>query len=216
MIEWVQRGGTYLFPGVNPWERFAQSVIVIWCMLMLPLFVALEAALLAGLEHTDHQWKHMFALPIPRWIILAAKAFVSVLLIGCSSLVLWLAILAAGFVLQQVNPQLGFADQPIPWAGIFGKTVLVYFASWLILAIHLWISIRWRSFTLAMGIGIACTFLGLIFSSSVLGWIYPWSLPVNIVFGQGERVMSAVVLGIVGGAVVTVLTNLHISRQDIL
>jgi len=33
----------------------------------LPLFVPLETALEAGLEHRENTWKHLFALPIHRW-----------------------------------------------------------------------------------------------------------------------------------------------------
>lgn len=216
LIEWSQRGEQYLFPGVNPWERLGQSVIVIWCMLMLPLFIALEAALLAGLEHNDHQWKHLFALPVPRWAILSAKSFVSLIMVGISSIVLWVAILIAGLFLKQINPALGFADHTLPGGQLLLRVILVFLASWLILAIHLWISLRWRSFALAMGVGIACTFIGLILAGSVFGWIYPWSLPVNIVYGTGERVVPAVLLGVIGGIIATTLGNSNIGQRDVL
>src|SRR5687768_8102979 len=50
-------------PPADAWMMFAQSVLVLWALLMLPLFVTLESALLAGLEHANQQWKHLLALP---------------------------------------------------------------------------------------------------------------------------------------------------------
>ena len=45
------------------WLMFARASSVLWVFLMLPLFVTLESALLAGLEHGERQWKHLLALP---------------------------------------------------------------------------------------------------------------------------------------------------------
>ena len=215
-IEWSQRGEIFLFPGVNPWERLAQSVIVIWCMLMLPLFVVLETALLAGLEHNENQWKHLFALPIPRWSIYAMKLFIGLLLVGVSSIMLVFGIIITGFMLSNLEPSLGFGSNTIPLSSMLLQVVFVFFASWLILAIHTWVGIRWRSFTGAIGIGIALIFFGLIISSTTLGWVYPWSLPVNIVFGEGERVPIALIIGVVGGLVVAGLGGWNIAQRDVL
>lgn len=216
LIEWSQRGETYLFLGVNPWDRWAQSVIAIWCMLMLPLFIILETALLAGLEHSENQWKHLFALPIPRWAIYGAKVAVGTLLIGGGSVVLTLGMIGAGLALQVLKPELGFGESVIPLATITLHVFFTFMASWLLVAIHTWISTRWRSFTLAIGVGVAFTFFGLIISSTALGWIYPWSLPVNIIFGQGERIPVALVIGISGGLIGAVLGNWDVTRRDAL
>ena len=48
------------------WFAFSQSILVLWLLLMLPLFITLQSALLAGLEHGERQWKHLLALPVPR------------------------------------------------------------------------------------------------------------------------------------------------------
>jgi hypothetical protein len=60
-------------------------VLFLWCLLGLPHLVALETALLAGSEHRENTWKHLFALPIPRWTICAAKLLVGSGLVGLST-----------------------------------------------------------------------------------------------------------------------------------
>src|SRR5919202_5118550 len=52
----------------NSWDSLMLDLVLfLWCLVALPLFVALETALLAGLEHRENTWKHLFALPIQRW-----------------------------------------------------------------------------------------------------------------------------------------------------
>ena len=64
-------------PNIDPataWQGFAYSAFGLWAFLMLPLFVTLQSALLAGLEHGERQWKHLLALPLPRATHYFAKA----------------------------------------------------------------------------------------------------------------------------------------------
>ena len=77
----------------SAWIDYGGQTVFLWAILMLPLFITLETALLANLEHGNGQWKHLFALPIPRNAIYAAKQVSSMVIIGLSSLVL--AIIAA-------------------------------------------------------------------------------------------------------------------------
>lgn len=214
-INYLQRGEALLYPGADPWIRFSQSVLVLWSMLMLPLFITLESALLAGLEHGQNQWRHLFALPVPRWAIYAAKLVAAFALIGLGNLVLWGATLLAGTALRLFKPALGFG-QSTPFLGILNQALLIYLASWLILAIHSWVSIRSHSFTFAVGLGIAATFIGLIVSSTNVGRIYPWSLPLDVLFGQGERLPFALALGIGGGLILAIVGGWDITHRDVL
>ena len=58
-LEWTRYGERMVYLDVNPWTRFAQSILTIWGMLMLPLFIILEMALLSSYEHAEKQWKHL-------------------------------------------------------------------------------------------------------------------------------------------------------------
>ena len=57
----------------DPWLIYGQSVLVMWAVILLPLFVALETGLLAGVEHQSGGFKHLFALPVRRGVVYTAK-----------------------------------------------------------------------------------------------------------------------------------------------
>ena len=44
------------------WHTIGTSSLQIWAVFMMPLLITLETALLNGIEHSDRQWKHIFAL----------------------------------------------------------------------------------------------------------------------------------------------------------
>src|SRR5579883_363198 len=140
-------------------------VFFLWCLLGLPLFVALETSLLAGLEHRENAWKHIFALPIGRWSIYAAKLLVAAALVALSTLVLAVGVGIEGFVLLTLRPDLGLT-LPIPWATIFGQALVFAVAAVLLLSVQAWVATRWRSFTVALGLGIVSTVAGLVLSIS--------------------------------------------------
>ncbi|HEU4834998.1 MAG TPA: ABC transporter permease, partial [Pyrinomonadaceae bacterium] len=75
-------------PGFNLWQTHPTNSFQIWAVFMMPLLIALVTALLNGIEHSDKQWKHLFALPVPRHAVYFAKLIVAQGLILTSTLVL--------------------------------------------------------------------------------------------------------------------------------
>src|SRR5690349_16013582 len=59
------------------WEAVFRNGLTVWAIFMLPLLITLETALLTGIEHSEKQWKHLLALPVPRYTIYAAKLLVA-------------------------------------------------------------------------------------------------------------------------------------------
>lgn len=200
----------------DPWDQFSSIVLTLWGLLMLPLFVALEMALLGGLESTEKQWKHLFVLAIPRPALYGAKLLVGLGLIGLSTLVLWGGMLAAGWGLRWLRPDLGFAA-PAPWLSMLQAVGRTYLAAWLVLALHLWLSLRWQSITLALGIGMTATVLGafLIRSARWSPW-YPWVLPGVTLLGTPSGQAQALLLGGIGGLVAALLGCWDVVRRDVL
>jgi lantibiotic transport system permease protein len=74
--------------GLNPLIGFAQINLTMWTIVVLPMYAALAAALVASMEHQGDLWKHLFALPVSRRAIFAAKWMAAVGLVLLSSLVL--------------------------------------------------------------------------------------------------------------------------------
>ena len=179
---------------------------------MMPLLIALETALLNGIEHNDKQWKHIFALSIPRHVVYFAKLIVAQGLIFISTFFLSFLTVIVGLVSIQLRPELTTSG-PAPYVWIAKTTAMVWLASGLIIAIHTWISMRWSGFPIPLGAGIGGTFFALFAASASIGKYYPWLLPMNI-FIEG-RMIAALVLGVVGGLVMTFAGCFEFVRRDV-
>jgi len=213
----MQMGERAMKPGAEAWISLSQHSLILWTLLMLPLFVTLETGLLSALEHNNKTWKQLYALPLPRWAIYAAKQFVSMGLIGLSMIFLFAMIVGIGLLLNRFRPTLGFAA-PIPWPTIVQAYLLTYLASWLIISLHLWVSAHWPSFVVAMGVGIVATVAGVLVIESDWARVYPWTLPglVAINFMEGDAVTAELALGIVGGIVAALAAGWEVTRHDVL
>jgi lantibiotic transport system permease protein len=164
-------------PAVEAWSNFVGGVFGLWTFLMLPLFITLQAALLAGLEHGEKHWKHLLALPVPRNAHYLAKAIALVAMLALAMLVLCLTIPIGGWALMQLRPALGIAGAP-PMLDIAQRALPVLPAALGMIALQLWISVRWSSFTVAVAVGMVATVMGyLIGQSDRFGPWYPWSMP---------------------------------------
>lgn len=195
------------------WHTIGTTSLQIWAVFMMPLLITLETALLNGIEHSDRQWKHIFALPVPRHAVYVAKVIVAQGLIFISTLTLSLLIILVGIIATHLRPELANAP-PIPFGWFAKYTVLLWVASWLIIAIHTWIATRWSGFPIPLGAGIGGTFFALFAASASVGKYYPWLLPMNL-FIDG-RFKTAIVLGITGGIVATLAGCFEFVRRDVI
>ena len=198
--------------GFNLWQTHPTNSFQIWAVFMMPLLIALVTALLNGIEHSDKQWKHLFALPAPRRSIYFSKFIVALGLILASTMVLALLTIVVGVVAVSLKPELAHTGS-VPFFAIAKQATLVWLAGWLITAIHTWISIRWAGFPIPLGAGIGGTFFALFAASASLGKYYPWLLPMNL-FLEG-RFTTALVLGIGGGIVAAFLGCFEFVRRDV-
>lgn len=205
---------TKKFPaGFNLWQTLPTNSFQVWAIFMLPLLITLETALLNGIEHSDKQWKHIFALPVPRHSIYLAKLIVAQALILISTAVLAVLIVIVGVAATYVRTELANAG-PVPFGWIAKYTLLVWIAGWFIIAIHTWISMRWSGFPIALGAGIGGTFFALFAASASIGKYYPWLLPMNL-FLDG-RFTAAIVLGAAGGIIGALLGCVEFVRRDVI
>ncbi|MEZ4519042.1 MAG: ABC transporter permease [Chloroflexota bacterium] len=106
-----QNGLTYLEGDQSPWVYWTRQTLQFWALLMAPLFITLETALVAQLDHKQQCWKQLFVLPISRWAIYGAKIIASLAFLALSTLTLLAGILVggsicplkAGFGIQRFN-----------------------------------------------------------------------------------------------------------------
>ena len=213
----MQMGLRALRSTSNPWLSLTQNSLILWALLMLPLFVTLETGLLNAQEHGNKMWKQLYALPVPRWAVYAAKQVIGLALVGLSTLTLLVMCLGVGFLLNLLKPEFGFVP-PINWAVILPAYALVYLAAWLIISLHLWVSARWPSFVVAMGVGITATVAGVLVINSDWAKVYPWTLPglASIGYTEGDAIAAQVALGFLGGIVVALAGGWEVTRREVL
>jgi hypothetical protein len=202
------------FPPADAWRMFTQSVLALWTILMLPLFVTLESALLAGLEHANQQWKHLLALPLPRGVHYLAKLLALVALVALAMAALSLLIPLGGWALTQLQPGFGISG-PVPWGFLLPKVAMIFAAALLMVALQTWVAIRWRSFTIAVATGMTATVMGsLIGQSARFGHYYPWTMPMQILAREGRHIDFVLVAGTCGALVVTTLALWDFLRRE--
>jgi lantibiotic transport system permease protein len=200
--------GIYLERGermeaVDPLAGFAQIILTPWAIILLPLYAALAAALLAAIEHQNEAWKHLFALPVNRVTIFSAKWIAGICLLLISSLVVVIGVCTAAEVLRLTKP--AWSSEPLPIAMVFRGAARSLGASGLLFSIQMWISLRWRSFL--PGLVVAVLALVVMFISVPRGAafftsLFPWSLPGMAIAPRNSYRLVAIGLGFVGGAVV--------------
>lgn len=198
-------------PGTEAWSMYIRSCSALWAIFMLPLFVTLETALISNLEHTAKSWKQLFALPVPRPAVVSAKIMMSFLLIGVSTIFLSVLIAISAKLLSALRPAFVMTGMPVEL--IVRSVFLPFIASWLIIAIHSWISIRWNGFALSLGVGIAAVFFAVFASAAKAGAYYPWLFPLNTL--SKERWLPALVIGSIGGVVFALFAIWDTVRRDV-
>ena len=201
----------------DAWIEYGGQTAFLWTVLLLPLFITLETALLANLEHGNGQWKHLFALPVPRGAIYAAKQVSAMVIIGLSMAALYVYTVLSGLALRLLVPGLGF-EAPVPWWDFFRYIGLAYLASLLILAVHTWVALRWHSFVVASAVGIAAMVVAVVVMQSDWGAWYPWTLPALVAYGleAGEKILSLLLAGSLGGIAAALLGGWDVVRRDVL
>ena len=191
------------FAPVEAWWRYSLAPMQLWAFLMMPLFLTLQSSLLAGLEHGNHQWKHLFALPLPKGVHYLSKLIALTGMLALAMLALFVLIPAGGLLLAWLQPKLGIAGAP-PLGKLAQALLAIFAAGLLITALHTWIALRWRSFTVSVSIGMVATVAGfLIMQSKDHGYLYPWSMPVSAILGDGLHTAFVVAAGLIGGAFAT-------------
>lgn len=196
------------------WDSLTRNSISLWTILMLPLFITLETSLLAGLEHTDRNWKYLLTMPVPRWTVYVSKFLVALVLVCLAHVVLFAGTMASGLLLRVVSPELKLTVLPM---GVMAwPLVKVSAAALMAVAIQHWVSLRWPSFVAAMGFGMCAMVVGFIAANSAdFGPWYPWSLTLHTLTPKAGAVVHPTVYSALGAAVVTTLGAWQFSRRDV-
>lgn len=209
----------------DPWVWMIYGAMITWTLFVLPLLVALETGLLAGIEHAASGWKHLFALPLRRGPVYAAKITTSAVLVLAAHAMLCLWIFVAGVLLAVLQPDLGFTW--IPPMELLLFTAASFAGSWLMLSLHAWIGLRWPSLVLNVGIAVVALVVNLSLVESDLRRFFPWFIPANLtneMFQQlvegatardpGDLTLS-LTTSLLGGTLVIAAAVVMLGRRDV-
>ena len=196
------------------WAGWFRTVSGLWSLLMLPLFITLEAALLAGLEHANQQWKHLFAMPVPRWQHYFAKLASLLALVTLATTALLPLSILGGWALGFGKAVASLQGMPVLDAFPL-QLVASIAAATMMIALHTFVSLRWSSFTAAVAFGMSATVAGFLISqSSRWGHWYPWGLPMRTFLPDSPQFAFVVQYGLLGGLVVSLLGLWLFSRRE--
>lgn len=198
--------------GNQPWEIYLLSHAAVWGYFMLPMTVTALTVLLAQMEHGPRTWNHLLALPLPRMHVYLAKLATAMLL--CAAMTLALAVLAPalGHVADAVVPA-GALTGPSALERFAGVLARMYASAWLLVAVQLWVALRWRSFVPPLVVGIGGTFVAVAASGSDLGPYFPWLIPTNALASEPAAAATALFVGIVGGAACSAAMVMDLRRR---
>jgi hypothetical protein len=196
------------------WTRSVQGMVGLWGMLMLPLYVALETALINAIDHEAGGWTHLFALPVPRWCLHAAKLLVAVVLAGLSTGLLTGALLAVAAGCKAVG--VGTGGGAVPWHPAVWSSLYSYGGALGLVSIHHGLSLRLSGFEWPLGVGIAATVFATQVGRSKYWFALPWSYPtVAASSSNPEWRLYAVLLSATLAVVVGLVTAYDAARRDV-
>ncbi len=203
---------------VNPLTGFAQLVLTMWTILLFPLYAALAISLVAAIEHQDDNWTHLFALPIRPVSLFHAKWIAAIGLLLVSALLLPTFVSVAAAALRVAKP--AWREAPLPIVMIFRGSLLSFLAAGLLCSIQMWVSLRWRSFVVGLGLAVVATMTMLMVvpragAQSMIGATFPWSLPAVAMSPNSPHRAFAVTWGLAGGVVVGAIASWRLSRREV-
>lgn len=217
---------TVSIAGVDRVGWFLYGAFNLWCAMLLPLFVALECSLVAGVEHQSHGFRRLLSLPIPRSSVYLSKLTTNLVLLASAFGILLASTFVALRIAARARPDLGL-DGEFPWGGALRLTALTFVASLFLLAVHSFIALRWSSHALGVSVSIVGILGTVSLSEMPIRWVYPWAMPTlvqgvvsGLAFGWGSaqsmrHVERALVHGGVGAALVLLVGGFLLVRRDV-
>ena len=203
----------------HEWEALTRFCMRLWAILMLPICIMLQSALLAGLDHAGGQWRSILARPLPRWTFYTAKLTFVIGLTVTGSALLVLGIALDGAILPHLQRAVVFTP-PIPWGMILRNCAQVFGLAFAGLAIQNWISLRWQSFSVAMAAGIMLLVLG-VFAGAVGQStdsslrFFPSALPMLILARNVANVAVGLRISVVCGVLVAIAAGIDFCRREV-
>jgi hypothetical protein len=197
----------------DAWKRSLYGSWTAWASVVAPILISVEAASQASLEHVGNQWKQLLGLPVPRWSILVAKLVLCGLLVGASFLLFALGALGLGLLRSALYDL--HMSSAIPWKLVLRIAGRAYLACWAVMAIQMWLSMRFRGFAVPVGTGLAATMAGSFAIRLGFGGWWPWSMAADSLPSRWGHVPVSAAISPLFCLLMVILACWHFSRSEI-
>jgi hypothetical protein len=144
---------------------------------LLPLFVVLLTSLVVSVENQSEGWKHLFALPVGRVPVWLSKLLVLLVLNLLAQLLFVGLMLAAGYLLSALRPELRLSQYSPPFQVLGPLLVRTYVATLGIVGVQYVLGKWQKGFVLPVAVGMAGWVAGLtLLRWEHVGWV-PYAGP---------------------------------------
>ncbi len=156
-LVYINRWERFVPPaGQNPWTLFFQTNFRTASFLFIPLFIILLCSLIVNIEHKSNAWKHLLTLPVSKGSLFLNK-LLSILLLSLACYVLFMVfMLVSASLLGVFKPKLGFWNATPNLVELLKVAAKSFVSSLGVLAIHYWLSLRFKNMFVSIGIGLMC------------------------------------------------------------
>lgn len=158
-------------------DSWSQLFTMVWrnvAAIILPVFVIMINNIVVQIEYRNNTWKQVYASPRSYADIFFSRFLIIHGYMVGFFLLSFIFMLGAGALVGTINSQYHFLHQPLSLSIIFKKLAWVYIGILGVSAIQYWLSMRFRNFTIPLGIGIALWITGIIIADWEKIAYYPY------------------------------------------
>jgi hypothetical protein len=151
--------------------------------------------------------------------VYVSKLLIVAAMVAVSALILVIGVLLEGALLHQFDPEHRFGF-PAPAGMILRQAGQMVGLAFLSLAVQHWVSLRWRSFSIAIGFGsvaMVTSFAMLMTAGQYGGWpqYFPWALPMLVVARQPQNIPLALWASGLAGIGASVAGCIDFCRREV-
>lgn len=138
----------------DPWLFFFDLGFMLTAMLFLAPFLVLVCSSVVYSEHSAGAWKYLYALPLKKGSYYFSKLLTVMLLILLSCVLFVLSVVLTAYLLDLFHPVYGFRSYPPALGHLLLRLLHALLSILGLIALHYWLSMRWKSFIAPIGIGL--------------------------------------------------------------
>jgi len=168
---------------VNPWKRCFGAGMGIYSFFVMVPFVVLLITAVTFVEQRANAWKLLYTMPVARGNVYFSKLIIIILIVFITSVLLIFGVVGAGYMLDQIFPELEFTYYQAPILNAFEDIIHLLIASLGVIGLQYFMSLWFKNFLVPMSIGIVGYILAFILTTTntkfVLYLPYTYSMTVK-------------------------------------